>query len=141
VKLLSHLIHRELISVRPGESIARAVELMNEKRVGSVVVIEQLRPVGILTDRDVAMALGLGNATPDDPVQTTMTCPVTTMREDEGIFDATQYMMENALRRVPIVDKYGRAVGVVSLDDLLILLTRELNNLAKGVRVELSTAF
>ena len=141
MKLLSHLIHRELISIRPGDSIARAVELMNENRVGSIVVTEQQRPVGILTDRDVAMALGMGAVAASDPVQNAMTCPVTTMREDEGIFDATQYMMENALRRVPVVDKYGRAVGVVSLDDLLILLTRELNNLAKGVRVELLTAF
>jgi CBS domain-containing protein len=135
------MIQRELISIRPGDTLARAAQMMNENKVGAVVVTEQRRPVGILTDRDVALALGLGEAVPSDPVQNVMSCPVTTMRDDEGIFDATQYMMENALRRVPVVDKIGCAIGLVSLDDLLILLTRELNNQAKGVRIELSSAF
>ena len=48
-------------------------------------------------------------------------------------------MMENALRRVPVVDGVGRLVGLVSLDDLLVLLSRELDNLAKGVLAEVAT--
>jgi CBS-domain-containing membrane protein len=69
-----------------------------------------------------------------------MTCPVTTMSQSEGIYRATQYMMENAQRRMPVVDDVGRLVGLVSLDDLLVLLSRELDNLAQGVQAELATS-
>jgi len=140
MKQLRNMICKDLITMRPSDNVMRAVQLMEEHKVGSVLVTEQLRPVGIITDRDIALALGAHGALPTDSVQDLMTCPVTTMRQDEDIFDATQYMMENALRRVPVVDSAGRAIGLVSLDDLLILLSRQLNNLAKGVRTELSAA-
>ena len=52
----------------------------------------------------------------------------------------TRQMMENALRRVPVVDDRGRLVGLVALDDLLVLLSRELDNLTKGVRTEIGQA-
>jgi CBS-domain-containing membrane protein len=46
-------------------------------------------------------------------------------------------MMERAVRRLPVVDKLDRVVGLVSLDDLLPLLSRELDNMAQGIRAEL----
>ena len=65
-----------------------------------------------------------------------MTCPVMTVGQDEGIFDVTRRMMENAVRRVPVVDDKGGRVGLVALDDLLVLVSRELDSLAKGVKAE-----
>jgi CBS domain-containing protein len=47
-------------------------------------------------------------------------------------------MMELAVRRLPVVDEFGRLVGLVSLDDLLLLLSRELHNIAEGIRGETS---
>lgn len=137
---LQNMLIKPLVAVAPDDTLAQAVELMEREKVGAVVVVRQARPVGIITDRDIALALGARGATTEDWVQKYMTCPVTTMRQDEGIYSATQYMMENALRRVPVVDEAGSAIGLVSLDDLLILLSRELNNLAKSVRFELSPA-
>jgi CBS domain-containing protein len=137
---LQNMLMKPLVAVAPDDTLALAVELMEREKVGAVVVVQQARPVGIITDRDIALALGARGATTDDWVQKYMTCPVTTMRQDEGIYSATQYMMENALRRVPVIDGAGNAIGLVSLDDLLILLSRELNNLAKSVRFELSPA-
>jgi CBS domain-containing protein len=69
-----------------------------------------------------------------------MTCPVDTIRDDEGVYNATQKMMELAVRRLPVVDDIGRLVGIVSLDDLLALLSRELRNIAEGVRAEVAAA-
>jgi CBS domain-containing protein len=137
---ISSLFTKEVVTVRPTETLARAAELMDEQKVGAVVVTEQQRPVGILTDRDLAIAMGARGATRLDAVQKVMTCPVTTMSQSEGIYRATQYMMENAQRRMPVVDDVGRLVGLVSLDDLLVLLSRELDNLAQGVQAELATS-
>jgi CBS domain-containing protein len=131
---------KEVVTVRPGDTLARAIGLMDEKGVGAVVVVEDQRPVGIITDRDVAIALGARGSAREAPVQDVMTCPVTTMRQDEGVFRATQHMMRHALRRVPVVDSVGRLAGLVTLDDLLILLTRELDNLARSVEPEVAAA-
>jgi CBS domain-containing protein len=136
---LGSLFSRKVITVEPEESLAKAARLMAQENVGAVVVVEHNRPVGMLTDRDVALAVCLQGAKPKDAVQSHMSCPVDTMNEDDGIYNATQKMMELAVRRLPVVNKFGCLVGVVSLDDLLGLLSRELRNIAEGVRAEVST--
>ena len=65
-----------------------------------------------------------------------MTTCVRTVPEGAGIFAATQCMRDGGVRRLPIVDEKGRLTGMVSLDDLMRLLGRELYNLAEGVRHE-----
>jgi CBS-domain-containing membrane protein len=65
-----------------------------------------------------------------------MTCPVETISGDEGIFNATQRMMELAVRRLPVVNNMGTLIGLVSLDDLLLLLSRELQHVAEGIQAE-----
>jgi CBS domain-containing protein len=134
---ISSLFTKEVVTVRPSDTLARAAELMDKQNVGAVVVAEQQRPVGILTDRDLALALGARGAARSEAVQKLMTCPVTTLAQDEGIFEATRRMMETAQRRMPVVDNFGRLVGLVTLDDLLVLLGRELDNLGKSVEAEI----
>jgi CBS domain-containing protein len=134
---ISSLFTKEVVTVRPTETLAQAAQLMDERNVGAVVVAEQQRPVGIVTDRDLAIALGARGAARSEAVQKVMTCPVNTLSQDEGVMQATQRMMENAQRRMPVVDDFGRLVGLVTLDDLLVLLGRELDNLGKGVQAEM----
>ena len=131
------LAHRS-VTVGPEESLAKAARLMEQENVGAVVVVKQHRPVGIITDRDLALAICLHGAAPRDPVQKRMMSPVDTIREDQGIYDATRKMMELAVRRLPVVDEDGQLVGIVSIDDLLSLLSRELRNVAEGVRAEVA---
>ena len=135
---ISSMFTKEVVTVRPSDTLGRAAELMEEQNVGAVVVAEQQRPVGILTDRDLALALGARGRSRSETVQEVMGCPVTTMSQDEGIFQATRHMMETAQRRMPVVDNLGRLVGLVSLDDLLVLLSRELDNHAQGVQAEIA---
>jgi CBS domain-containing protein len=137
MKKLGTMFIREVVTVSPGDSLARAALLMEKNNVGAVVVTEQDRPVGLVTDRDLALAVCARGFSPELSVQSIMTCPVATMRHDEGIYKATQRMMELAVRRLPVIDEIGRLVGLVSLDDLLLLLSRELHNLAEGIRTEM----
>jgi signal-transduction protein with cAMP-binding, CBS, and nucleotidyltransferase domain len=111
---------------------------MQKNNVGAIVVLQQGRPVGIVTDRDLALATCAHETSPQECVRNVMTCPVSTIRADEGIFSATQQMMEQAVRRLPVVDQNERLVGLVSLDDLILLLSREIQNIAEGVRAEIS---
>jgi CBS domain-containing protein len=138
VMKLSTMFIREVVTARPGDSLAKVANLMAQQNVGTVVVAEQDRPVGIVTDRDLALAVCDRRVSPDERVQEVMTCPVSTMKQNEGVYRATQHMMELGVRRLPVVDEVGRLVGLVSLDDLLLLLSRELHNMAEGIRGEMS---
>jgi CBS domain-containing protein len=115
--------------------------LMRQYHVGDVLVIEDHEgkaiPVGILTDRDIVIEL----------VATDLDCRVITVgdimlahlavvKEDEGIFDAIQLMSSKGIRRLPVVDKDGSLLGIVTLDDMLQLLAKEFDALAKLVRRE-----
>jgi CBS domain-containing protein len=130
---LGAFFSKEVVAASPKDSLAAVAKMMEKHNVGTVVVAEEQRPVGIVTDRDVALAVCSRRVSPDECVQKIMTCPVSTMKQNEGIYKATQRMMELAVRRLPVVDDLGRLVGLVSLDDLLVLLSRELNNMALGI--------
>lgn len=129
---------REVITAEPDDMIADVSIQMEKHNVGAVVVVEQQRPVGIITDRDIAIAMGAHGLAPNTRAQQVMTCPVATVGQHDGIAKATQRIRETAARRLPVIDEVGRLVGLVSLDDLLLLLSRELNNLAQGIRPEVA---
>jgi CBS domain-containing protein len=110
---------------------------MQEHNVGTVVIVEDRRPVGIITDRDLALALGARDVSPQAQVQKVMTRHVLAIPEDTGIYTATKFMRERGVRRLPVVDGEDRLVGIVTLDDLLHFLGRELYNLAEGIKHEM----
>ncbi len=66
-----------------------------------------------------------------------MSTPRRTVHQDEGIFDTTRVMMKCGVRRLPVVDDEGLLVGIVTLDDLLRVLSRALCNLTEGIRAEM----
>ncbi len=137
---LGQLLMRPPITARPEATLAEVAKLMEKEKVGAVVITDEERPVGIVTDRDLALATCVRGASPRESAQSLMTCPVATINVDEGIYNATQQLMEHAVRRLPVVDVSGSLVGLVSLDDLLLLLSRELQNVAEGVKAEVGAA-
>jgi CBS domain-containing protein len=131
---------KPVVTVVPDDSLATVAGLMARHHIGAVVVTASRKPVGIITDRDLALALGSRKATPDDAVQRVMNCPVITVREDEGIFNATQKMARHSIRRLPVVDYGDGLTGMVTADDLSLLLGRELSSLAEAIAPEVSAA-
>jgi len=124
----------KLVSVGPDEPLSSVAEQMRDHRIGAVVVVQGHKPVGMVTDRDLALNLGTQRVTPQDPVKRIMSSPVRTIPNGAGVFAATQCMRDGRIRRLPIVDDDGRLVGIVSLDDLMWLLGRELHNLADEIK-------
>ncbi len=121
----------------PNDPLGSVARTMDEHNVGAVVVVENNRPVGIVTDRDLALALAAHSATPQTPVVRVMVSPVETIVQGDGVFQATQAMRERHVRRLAVVDENDELVGIVTLDDLLRLLSRELANLVEGIGPEL----
>ena len=118
---------REVDIVQPGESVQAAAQRMHSRKVGTLVVQDEDRkPIGIVTDRDLTVRV-LAKAR--DPFQTTIgevmtKCP-RTVREDTPIEEALTVMRSGPFRRVPVVSAEGELVGLLSLDDVLDLLTEE----------------
>jgi CBS domain-containing protein len=133
---LNDLFTRSVITAGPEEALAGIARRMQEYNVGTVVIVEAGRPVGIITDRDLALALGARGLSPRVPVREVMTRHVLAVPEDTGAFTATRFIQDRKARQLPVVDREDRLVGLVSLDDLLRRLAREQSNLAEGVGPE-----
>lgn len=138
---LDSVFPKRVVTANPHCQLFQIAELMERHGVGTVVITdEQERPVGIVTDRDLALELGTGRFVRSEPVRAIMAEAISTIGCHEGILAATRRLCDSAVRRLPIVDDDRRVVGLVSLDDLLLLLGHEIGNLATAVGQELVMA-
>ncbi len=128
----------QVVAVVEPETTALVVaQTMRRDHVGALVVVDALdktRPVGIVTDRDLVlelMAEGLGAAvfTAGD----IMSVDLVLAHPDMDAMDAAQLMSTHGLRRLVITDEAGRLAGIVTLEDVLDLLARELLNLSASL--------
>ena len=108
-----------VIAVRPSDTVLQAANLMNDRNIGGVVVLDGDRLAGIFTERDVlrrVVAQGLDPAT--TPVAEVMTTPVITCRPELGLDDCATLMTTRGVRHLPVDDGTG-LTGVVTIRDLL----------------------
>ncbi|MPZ38011.1 MAG: CBS domain-containing protein [Rhizobiales bacterium] len=104
--------------VNPNQSIREAATLMAKIDAGVLPIGENDRLVGVITDRDIAVraiALGMG---PDTPVRKVMSAEVKYCFEDDDVGEVAQNMSDIKVRRLPVLNKDKRLVGIVSLGDL-----------------------
>lgn len=107
---------------------------MRDNRVGSVIIVRDQRPIGIVTDRDVCLRVVAEGKVPEKTlVSEIVTYDATTLPRDAGIDTAVRTMRERGVRRLPIVDEEGRLMGIVTADDLIVLLSQELADLGESL--------
>jgi CBS domain-containing protein len=111
-----------------------AARLMRHHHVGDVVVVdnedEERTPIGIVTDRDLAVKVVAGGLDPATTAVTTlMRSPVVIAQESEDCAQVIERMRMHGVRRVPVVDGQGIVVGIVTLDDLLRMIVTHANAL------------
>ena len=80
------------VTAGSGETLSPAARRMRDNHVGTPIIVEGQKPVGIVTDRDLALALGANGVSPETAVESVMTTPVRTIADGAGIFTATQCM-------------------------------------------------
>lgn len=124
------------------ESVQTAAQRMNSRNVGSLMVVDSdARPIGVITDRDLAtrvVAKGLdANMT---HVGDVMTKALEVASETMPIETLLSHMRAGPYRRLPVVDEYGKLVGMVTLDDVLDLLSEEFIEIGRLVRREAPAA-
>jgi len=137
---LDELIQRAPETLPPEASCARAARLMRDANVGAVVVAEGAKPLGLVTDRDLAVrVIAEGRDAHAVPVCEIMSGDPIFLSGRRGVASVIAVMRDLAIRRVMVVDDEGSLVGVVAMDDLLMKLAVELGGLAEAIRKEVAT--
>ena len=137
---LKELMTEDVTYLPSTATVLDAAKFMTTMNVGSVIVADGESPSGLITDRDVvAKVIALGKDTSTTKIGEVMVSPVVTISEDKDIIDATKLMSTHGIRRLPITDAKGNLAGVVSLDDILISLSKEMGNVATTLKKELET--
>ena len=135
---IGRICQREVDFADPGETVFQAAERMHQRTVGALVVLDgDRRPVGIVTDRDLVIrTIAAGR----DPYTTTvaevMTRHPQTVSEETAIESALSLMRSGEFRRLPVVDHDDRLAGLVTLDDILMLLCEEFQSIGSLLQKE-----
>jgi CBS domain-containing protein len=139
--MLGKICIKPAVTASAQMTVEEAARAMRSKNVGALVVINAGRPIGMLTDRDVAVEVVAKGMDPDTTrVGEVMHKKPITIHQDLGILDAAKVFAKTGVRRLPVVTKGGTLVGVIAVDDLIMLLGNEMGHLAGGLSAGLRRA-
>ena len=110
---------KNIWSIRPDATVLDALRLMDAKGVGALVVIQENRLVGIISERDYARKVVLkGRSSKDTPVRDIMTENVYTVHPDQTLEECMELMSSKSIRHLPVMEK-DQIVGVISIRDVM----------------------
>jgi len=126
---------RVVATASPSETVLDIANRMAGANVGSVVVVDDGEPVGIVTDRDIVTRLVARELDPaETPVSDVMTCDVYRVDEATPIEQAVAKMGDAGVRRLVVVGPEAKLVGILSIDDVMELLVEEAEDIGRLLR-------
>jgi CBS domain-containing protein len=132
---IGKLFNREVVTAPRDMSVNQAAKLMKNHKIGDIVVIDEEHegmPVGIFTDRDIAVKIVAEEVDPINfCVGDAMSEALLVLEERLGVKEAVELMCVKGIRRAPIINREGSIIGIISIDDLILLLADELGTIAK----------
>lgn len=114
----------KLVTIGLDESVERAIELMRKERVGSLLVLDEGKPVGIFTERDAVKNFLLSGGDYCDPVGSYATMRLITLNAEASLLDAARVMAENKVKRIPLTQE-GEIRGIITARDIVEGIWRE----------------
>jgi CBS domain-containing protein len=109
----------DVVTAGRETAVRELARMMLEQELGDVVIAEDDRPVGIVTDRDIALAVARHDDLSELAAEDVMTADPVTIHEDATAVDLPATMAEGYVRRIPVVDDDGMLVGIATLDDVV----------------------
>jgi len=139
--MLDKVCTKPVITASAQMTVSEAARAMRSKNVGALVVVNARRPIGMLTDRDIAVDVVARGMDPDSVlVRDVMRKKPLTIRQELGLLDAARAFAKSGVRRLPVVDKGGVLIGVIAIDDIMILLGNEMGYVAGALSAGLRKA-
>ena len=127
------LMTRDVQTLNPKDTLQTAAQLMERLDVGALPVCDEGRVVGMLTDRDITVRATAHGLAADTAVDQVMTNDVVCCQEDDDIELLQQTMCESQVRRVPILGRDDTLVGIVSLGDLALRQSADIDDVVREV--------
>lgn len=117
-------VTRDVVSLDSGAPIRDAARVMGEKKIGSVGVREDGKLVGLVTERDLVLAVLAGDAQPTGAIRVAMRTGIPRVKADASEVDCAALMRDHTTRHL-LVEDQGQVVGVVSMRDIIQLMLDE----------------
>ena len=113
---LERICSKTVVTISPDANVLEAAKLMQSKHIGCLVVIDESRPIGILTDRDIALKVVASEKKPaETAVKDIMTTNPTMVNVNYDLLDAVRLMHNRGVRRLPIVDEHRHLLGIITM--------------------------
>lgn len=137
--MIGQICSKPPVTASPDTTVREAAHRMLSRKVGAVVVVNgRGKPIGIVTDRDIAVkVVAQGADAAAIRVGSLIRRQPTVISAEAGILDATKLLSRRGVRRLPVVNRTGQLIGILSLDDLLMLIGSELSHIASTLANEL----
>lgn len=130
----------QIMSVEPDVKLEAAIRLLGEKKIGAVLVMNQSRLEGILSERDIVRVLAeRGAGALETPVSEVMTRKVVTCKETDTVAELMEMMTTGKFRHLPVVDN-GKVVGLISIGDIVKRRVQEYESEQEALRDYIKTA-
>ena len=117
---IREVMTESVVSADSDASLGDVAALMRDRNVGSVVITDGDRPVAMITDRDLALIVGADGVDRSQKVKPYAAQPLVTGDTGMNVEEAAAHMVQNRVRRLPVLDGDGALAGIVTLDDLAV---------------------
>lgn len=137
---LGKICRREVITITKIATILAAANLMKRYNIGDLIVVDEYTnaPLGILTDRDIVIEIIADKL---DPMSVTvgdiMNTDLLLLKDYEDRQTALEMMSAKGVRRAPIINDNNSVVGIITIDDLIIMISEEVNSISKIIRKQI----
>lgn len=116
---VKEIMTKDLDLLSPADSLEKAAQVMRDDDIGAILIREGDRLVGMLTDRDITIrAVAEGREASKTQIKDAMSAPILYCYENDSLKEAGENMAKNQIRRLPVLNREKRLVGVISLGDL-----------------------
>jgi CBS domain-containing protein len=120
---VKEIMNPNVVTLSPNATLKEAAEMMSKQKIGSIVIIDKNKPLGILTERDFATKIMLKPYSEDSKVSEVMSSPVIHVSSDQSVADIIDIMANKEIRKVPVIDD-GKVVGIVTGTEFLRLFVQ-----------------
>lgn len=113
------VMSKNVKTVEPSATVVEAAEVMKNHKIGGLVIVDDEKPVGIITERDIVYKIVVGKKSLDTKVDEIMSKDLRTIGVERNIDDAAKIMAAHLIRRLPVVDEDGKLVGIIAVKDIM----------------------
>jgi len=133
---IEDVIQTDVVTAEPDTPVPTVASMMEKEDVGAVIVVDGEEPVGVITDRKIALSLQEQEDAFEQTAEDIMTENLVSGTTMMTVFEVLDEMSEEDIRRFPIIDEDGSLAGIVTLDDLVVLLGSELQKVTDVVETQ-----